>query len=227
MSCHTFPFRHTRIVRHGLLAGLLAAMSSAVISADTPTLEITAPSGTVYLASFPSLQSLSLKLTHNELDDVNVFRVFVNGVSLIDSNTIGNPFDSSNACRAQLAAVTSSCVTNGLDQATIVVPWNVPGPGTYTVTTEVRHGGQGREEEAATIVFALITVEYPAPPAIANAYINRTYGARAGAKTRGCVINQVAEQHAKYERYGPKGGPYNDALVYSDVQAYWGPCSTQ
>jgi hypothetical protein len=192
------------------------------LRADAPVLTINSPSGTVYVASFPSNQQLSLTLTHNQLNNLNVLEVFVDGVSL--TGTIGNPFDNANACKApNITTVTSTCVTNGLDQATFTVPWVVPGPKTYTVTASVKHQGD-EGDVTGTVTFALIAVEYPAPPAIANAFINATYGARAGAKIRGCVLNQIAEQHAKFERYGPKGGPYNNNLVYSDVTALWGQC---
>ena len=191
------------------------------VRADAPVLTVNSPTGTVFVASFPSLQQLNLTLKHSQLSDLNVLEVFVDGVSL--TGAIGNPFDNANACKSPNMNVTSTCVTNGLDEATFTVPWTVPGPKTYTVTASVKHQGvQGDVSE--TVTFALIAVEYPAPPAIANAFINATYGPKAGAKTRGCVINQIAEHHAKFERYGPKGGPYNNNLVHSDVTTLWPRC---
>ena len=189
--------------------------------ADAPSLTINSPTGTVYVAGFPTLQQLNVTLVHNELKSLNVLELFVNGVNL--TGTIGNPFDGANNCKYPNMSVTSSCTTNGLDHASFTVPWTVSGPGSYVVTASVKH--QGVEGEVSeTVTFALIAVEYPAPPAIANAYINQTYGGRGSARVRGCVINQIATYHAQFERYGPKGGPYDNGLVYADVTAFWRPC---
>jgi hypothetical protein len=72
----------------------------------------------------------------------------------------------------------------------------------------------------------MLAVEYPAPPAVANAYINSdpTYKAAPG-KKRGCIISKVAEKHAKwsddpYVGYGPKGGPYIEEAIEADVDYY-------
>ena len=204
-----------------LFAFILAVGFSQLAYADAPSLTINSPSGTVYVASFPTLQQLNVTLSHNQLKSLNVLELFVNGVSL--TGTIGNPFDSANGCKYPNMAVTSYCETNGLDRATITVPWTVAGPGSYVVTASVRH--QGLEGEVTeTVTFSLIAVEYPAPPAIANAYINQTYGGRASARVRGCVINQIATYHAQFERYGPKGGPYDNGLIYADVTAFWRAC---
>ena len=217
------PTRRASNPFHALsILTFIAAMAVTQLAyADAPTLTINSPTGTVYVASFPTLQQLNVTLSHNDLSSLNVLELFVNGVSL--TGTIGNPFDSSNNCKYPNMSVTSSCITNGLDQATFTVPWTVASPGTYVVTASVKHRGvEGDVTE--TVTFALVAVEYPAPPAIANAFINQTYGGRGAAKVRGCVINQIATYHAQFERYGPKGGPYDNALIYADVTAFWRPC---
>jgi hypothetical protein len=73
----------------------------------------------------------------------------------------------------------------------------------------------------------MLAVEYPAPPAVANAYINSdpTYKSAPG-KKRGCIISKVAEKHAKwsddpYYGYGPKGGPYDEEAIMQDVDIYY------
>src|SRR5262245_51662874 len=217
------PKRRTE--RHLPVFSLITFVAAMAVTqhayADGPTLTINSPTGTVYVASFPTLQQLNVTLSHNQLKSLNVLDLAVNGSSL--TGTIGNPFDGANQCKYPNMSVTSSCTTNGLDQASITVPWTVSGPGSSVVTASAKH--QGEEGEVTeTVTFALIAVEYPAPPAIANAYINQTYGGRGAARVRGCVINQIATYHAQFERYGPKGGPYNNALIYSDVISFWRPC---
>ena len=214
--------RAAKPIHHSAILAFFLAMGIAEFAyADAPSLAINSPSGTVYVAQFPTLQQLNVTLSHNQLKSLSVLELFVNGVSL--TGTIGNPFDNANACKYPNMSVTSSCNTNGLDQAVIAVPWTVSAPGSYVVTASVKH--QGLEGEVTeTVTFALVAVEYPAPPAIANAYISQTYGARGSARVRGCVINQIATYHAQFERYGPKGGPYDNPRVYADVTAFWRPC---
>jgi hypothetical protein len=151
--------------------------------------------------------------------------VLVNGASLFAS-AVGDPFGTSNECKSpNLTSVTITCSTNGSDEATFGIPWTVPAPGTHTITVSIKHQNDIGEDEE-TVTFSLIAVEYPAPPAIANAYINRTFP-KSAAKVRGCVISQIAEKHAHDSAYGPKGGPYDSALVEADVLSFWAPCGGQ
>ena len=190
--------------------------------ADTPVINVTSPTGTVFVSSFPYAATITLTVHHATLSGLNVLEVSVDGSSL--TGVIGNPFDNSNQCRPTAFAGTpgSTCNTSSENDATITVPWSVPGPGTYSISIRTRHqGDEGTDTEDVT--FSLVAVEYPAPPAIANAYINATYK-NANPKKRGCVISQIANNHAQYSRYGPKGGPYDNALVKSDVDVYIGAC---
>jgi hypothetical protein len=41
----------------------------------------------------------------------------------------------------------------------------------------------------------------------------------------GCIISHIANQHAHFEAYGPKGGPYDIGLIESDVDYYFGLCN--
>lgn len=187
-----------------LVAAMLMFTPTQKVTADTPSINITAPTGTVFVSSFPYAATITMTITHNELKGLNVLEVLVDDVSL--SGVIGSPFDNSNNCSGGGTPPWSNCSTNGSDQATVSFPWSVPGPGTYTVGVRTRHqGNEGVDEE--DVVFNLVAVEYPAPPAIANAYLKLTYG-KLGAKRHGCVLSAIANQHAHDSAFGPKGGPY-------------------
>ena len=208
-----------------LMFAAAISLFAATAGADTPTVTINSPTGTIYVASFPYAASLNVTVSHTgeELRNLHVLNMFVDGVSLF-GGAVGDPFDTSNNCKnPNLTTVTTSCSTNASDTATFSVPWSVPGPGSYVVTLSIKHTNEiGADEE--TVTFNLLAIEYPAPPSIANAYINKTFGAKASAKIRGCVINRIAENHAKFESYGPKGGPYNKSFVEADTLAFWGSC---
>jgi hypothetical protein len=201
-----------------LVASVLVVTPTEHVKADTPTIDITSPTaggGTIFVPSFPYNTSISFNINHNELKELNVLKVLVNGVSIVGAD-IGDPFNTSNGCKVpNLTTVASACSTNSLDQASVTVPWTVPGPGNYTITVSVKHQGTTGDDEE-TVAVALLAVEYPAPPAVANAYIKSTY-AKLTAGRRGCVISAIAIEHGQNERYGPKGGPYNESLIRSDV----------
>jgi hypothetical protein len=36
----------------------------------------------------------------------------------------------------------------------------------------------------------------------------------------GKVISQITDNHAKFNTYGPKGGPYDENRIQADVDAY-------
>jgi len=40
----------------------------------------------------------------------------------------------------------------------------------------------------------------------------------------GCVIANIAGEHAHNNTYGQKGGPYNDETIKSDVDSFIGHC---
>jgi hypothetical protein len=209
-----------------LFAGFLVCVTSG-ISADTPVVAITSPSGTVYSASFPFTLPISFNVTHHEVKDLNVLDVQVNGTSIFTGgNPIGNPFSgpgNTNACSAGMALPNiSSCNVSDSDHASATAPWTVPSPGTYTLAVSIKHqNAEGEDEEE--VIISQLNAEFPAPPAVANSYINANLKS-GSAKVRGCVISKIADHHAKDSKYGPKGGPYDEALIQSDVVAYWGTC---
>jgi hypothetical protein len=196
--------------------------------ANAPVLEIDPVDGsTIFVAGFPVSIDITSKITHSPLSSVNAFDVQESGVSILPLGALGNPFPSNLCSVAQMDAAhgVSSCSVSG-DTGTVVTPWTVTGPGLYSLSIEARHQGNEGTDEADVSVL-LLNVEYPAPPAVANAYINSLALALRKlfvSGVRGCVISQIAENHAKVEKYGPKGGPYNTALIQSDVRAYGPAC---
>jgi hypothetical protein len=204
---------------------LLAALLVTPASANAPTLAITAPTGTVFVNQFPYNASVTFTVTHAELKDVNVLNVYLNDVQIWDGDAVGKPFDNFNNCKSNLTVHTSSCSTNGSDVATVTIPVVIPSPGNYSLSLSAKHQNDLGEDEES-VAFQLLAVEYPAPPSVANAYINATPALKAlSAKKRGCIISQIANEHGQNETYGPKGGPYNTPLIQQDVWSFLGGCS--
>ncbi|WP_142995570.1 hypothetical protein [Zobellella denitrificans] len=111
--------------------------------------------------------------------------------------------------------------------------WYVTEIGDYQLIVSTKHGNDyGYDEE--TVTFGMISAEYPAPPSVANGIINNDefYKTIPG-KIRGCIISKIAGVHASAKdddyHYGPKGGPYDEDLIASDINAFYSDClsSTQ
>lgn len=216
-------------IRYGICALLLASTLTAPTpsSADAPLLSITAPvDGSTIYTTFPAVVPITTQIVHDPLGVVKVFDVLVNNDSLLPLGALGNPFPS-NACSAsQMDAAhgVSSCSTNGSTTGSVTTPWTVSGPGTYSITVVTRHQNDVGDDDVS-VTLALLNVEYPAPPAVANAYLNATYPKKSlTSQVRGCVISMIAENHAKDSAYGPKGGPYDEALIQYDAAAYFTAC---
>jgi hypothetical protein len=164
---------------------------------------------------------------HSQLQNLVNLDVQVDATSLT-SFPVATPFEvvaGTRFCTAALIAATTACNTSGNDTASAAVNWQIPAPGTYAILVKVAHGANtGTDTDEVSYALELVNVEYPAPPAVANAYINQTYSRLSGG-IRGCIISQIANEHAMNEKYGPKGGPYNDALIQSDVVAFKSSCS--
>lgn len=211
------------------LAVVALAAPAELAYADDPTILITAPSGVHYVSSFPFSTSITVQVSHptGQLSDLNVFDVKVapsgaTPTSILPAGPLGNPFPS-NACSSSqmvIAKGVTGCSVNA-GTATVSVNWGNIYAGTYTIEVVARHSSQeGSDSETAT--FQLVSVEHPAPPAVANAYIKTL--AKLPAKVHGCVISSIAEQHAKFASYGPKGGPYNTNAIQQDVLTFIGAC---
>lgn len=195
------------------IALLTAASISAPARADMPDIQLTATSA-ITVPGFPATVAIPLTIEHQDLHNLNVFEVLVDNVSLTGS--IGNPFDGADACAAAMNSNGLTCSTSSSWHADVTAPWTVSAPGSYLLKARIRHQGlQDIDDETVTV--QLIVVEYPAPPAIANAYVKaQRYKLTSG--TRGCILSTIAHEHGQNERYGPKGGPYDESLVHSDVE---------
>lgn len=204
---------------------LVLGLSGISIRADAPAINVTAPANgsTIFATSWPFTTNLTFTISHVPLEDVNALDVKVDGSSILPGGAaIGNPFDSA-GCRPSQFPSPLACGTTDANNATVTVPWAVT-LGTHTLSFTVRHRGQVELEDVEVTV-VLVSAEYPAPPAIANAYINQTYRSVAP-KRRGCVISQIAEYHAKEQRYNAAPGPYNEQQVWTDVDTLIGSCGS-
>jgi hypothetical protein len=140
-----------------LMMALLICAPAPTVKADAPVINITSPTGTVYVSSFPYAATIALTIHHVSLSALNVLEVTADGNSL--TGVIGNPFDNSNQCRPAAFVNGTTCNTSSDDDATITVPWSVPAPGTYSVGVRIRHQGlEGTDEEDVT--FNLVAVEH-------------------------------------------------------------------
>jgi hypothetical protein len=178
-------------------AALLAA--GVPISADAPTVTINSPTAanTVFSATFPFVQPIAFTVYHagvlgqpRDITDVKDLEVLING-SPINGSAVGTPWMSGGGVGCNLggtpfAAPYTACTTPDAHTGTGTINWTVPSPGTYTITVRVHHA-RDTGEDVENVTFALLTAEYPAPPAVANAYIKSTLG-KLAAKVHGCVI---------------------------------------
>lgn len=208
-----------RFRRNLLGAAFLSAFSIPCAFAFTPTVEITEPSGIHYVAGFPANVNVTLSLSVFNTSNNNCI---TNGIKSITVN----------AQRGDDPATTiHTSSSDPINNSTQLCPapygfnWSVAAPGSYTLLVTVKHGNDtGVDTE--TVEFLMLTVEYPAPPAVANAYINSVplYKSASG-KKRGCIISKIAEKHAKLAGeqggYGAKGGPYDEPAIRQDVDLYY------
>jgi hypothetical protein len=189
---------------------------------------VVSPAGTIFVSGPGAVVPIVVNAQHNPLSVLTQFDVQVDGTSIIGGQL--NPFTGGatpNLCTAELLAVSAACATNGLDQAAVTVNWTVQTvPASYTIFVKSRHQSvTGSDVE--DVLVQILDIEYPAPPAVANAFINSQSSAirrQFSSAVRGCVIAQIAEGHAKQEAYGPKGGPYDVPHIQSDVKAFSSAC---
>ena len=225
--------------RSGVALAMLAigALTAATLFAATPpTVTITSPTtGTTFYGTFPYTLPLTFEIEHGDQGDLNSVKdLTITAQKAGDANPttiLGpvKPFAGNNTCADPLPAGIAECSVNGDGTiGTLKVNWQVPSAGTYTFVVSAKHGGES-DSDTIEVIFDLqtVAVEYPAPPAIANAYINSLPAAQRKLFTagiRGCVISQIAENHGKYETYGAKPGPYDTGKIQQDVRAFSQQC---
>lgn len=209
-------------------AAMAALFSSAAYAvqplASPPALNITSPTGTVYSAVFPYTQPVAtqITMTAGALGNLTGFNVKIDSTSI--TGNLNAYAENTNQCTTAVTTDGKSCTSDGSAVGTITVPWTVSAIGTYTITVVARYRNDvGQDTEQVTV--ANSTAEYPAPPAVANAYINTsTWRTYLTGKQRGCVISKIAEQHGKFSAYGPKGGPYSASAIEQAVGSFAGSC---
>jgi len=208
-----------------ILATIAAGLTVIPAVADAPVINIVSPTGTIFVSGAGAVVPIQLTVAHSPLSILTQFDVQVDGTSILPGGQV-NPFTAGatpNKCTTDLINASAACSTNDLDLAAVTVNWTVPVvPKTYTVFAKSRHQNlDGTDTEE--VIVQLLDIEYPAPPAVANAYINSLPSSLRRLFTssvRGCVISQIAEAHAQLSKYGPKGGPYDVPLIQSDVRTF-------
>jgi hypothetical protein len=215
------------------LAALLIVPT--VVMANAPVIDITAPvtGTTIYTSVYPFNVPISYNVSHDAgtfqpekdvLKNITNLEVSVNNFSLF--STPLNPFDQNNQCSNDMVLPNvSNCNASDEHHGSVTTPWSVTKPGTYSITVSAWHRNEeGVDTEVAEIQTLLINVEYPAPPSVANAYIKSKYS-KLSSGIKGCIISEIANNHAKDSKYGPKGGPYDTSLIQGDVESYKTTCT--
>ncbi|MCK8515093.1 hypothetical protein M0534_01935 [Methylonatrum kenyense] len=194
-----------------LLAGLLASQAASASDIDVQVLK---PSGTMFVESFPANVAVELEIdarnSQGNCVNSNVQRIVVSATPLPDGDNL--EIHNSGTGSAGLSGCPDSYTFD----------WTVAAPGSYGLLISLRSGSTTEAfdfEPFEFDLFEVIDVEYPAPPAVANAYFNQEYKGTNG-RFRGCVISKIAEAHAKDSAYGPKGGPYDEEAIHGDVDTY-------
>jgi hypothetical protein len=215
----------------------VAAMScSGIAAAQAVTnVSVVEPTGTIYVTGFPATVGVKLSI-----DARNPAGNCANdGIAEIKVGATGT--EPGNDTRDEILHDDDDPVSlvdeEGNNSTTCpayyLFDWSVPQPDTYTLDVFVRRGQvEGETDEEVVIELQMVSVEYPAPPSVANAYINNDPNLKAlPGRQRGCVISMVAQKHAKLagteDGYGPKGGPYDEQKIKDDVVDFFQTCPTK
>lgn len=155
-----------------LVTLLAVVMLFAVVStvyATAPVVNILSPTGTLTFSSFPQTVPVRFSLTHDaNIQSINDATLYVNNVAVGSINPSG-------------AQVT---------YAEFEIPWNILGVGTYQLKVTATHGNDtGQDVETVIVAMGVVTVDYPAAPAIA-ARLLRENGV--AGRNRGYYVSMVA-----------------------------------
>lgn len=219
-----------------LFAAMLVAMATSVSHAHDPVVTITTPvdGHILYCPAFPCNGTLEFTVNHNLnlLEGLLVTRD--DGVNpAVTLLHVTDPWDNQTPyCNSWTNAPTGTGICSRTDDSNGggQVNFTYPGPGSYVFVVSTGHTAginefEGDDEATEHVQLQPVSVEYPAPPAVANAFLNATYTKQQlSAKRRGCIVSQIAENHAKDSKYGPKGGPYETGDIHTDAERYFLNC---
>jgi len=157
----------------GIVVFLVTLMlGTGVIFADTPGVVID-PIPTLSYSSFPQIYNVTGTITNSpSIQAINELKLFIDGT--------------------QEGATIDPTSGPGVLSATFSLPWNINGPGTYTVKVTAKHGSEGMDEEIVLVEQTIVVLYYPAAPAIAAHYL-KSLGEKSGSKTFKNVISLVAQ----------------------------------
>jgi hypothetical protein len=162
-----------------VVAGLVLGLGSlaTVAFAHAPVITIN-PIPDLTYATFPQTYDVTGMATHNPINVVQNLALHVNNVVVSSSSA---PF-------ALLSGTTSP----------YTLPWNITGPGTYTVFVTARHGVGGQTgtstEESVAVAQTIVVTQCPAAPAIAGVYMRDVLGIKPTSAVFKNVIQTVARQ---------------------------------
>jgi hypothetical protein len=238
--------RNATFVSKSLRAGTLAVIVGLTfpVYANAPTVTILSPTtgNTIFAGptDFPLTVPVSFRVNHydaganppateKDMRDVGEVKVSIartapSNLAYADIAVLDHPWKngSSVGCNPANPASVTSCGVTGNTQGNATVSWSATGFGTYSVKVTAKHASTTGQDEETGIVIAeeIVSVEWPAPPAIANAYINANYR-RVSATQRGCIIKKITERdHLRL--YGERPGPYNNTAIQTDVELFRG-----
>lgn len=192
-------FKKTALTTLILVVAGLATVAHAFVA----DVDIISPSDTQYVPGFPANINVTLSIDLKN----SAGNCVTNGIKSIEV-TAQEELD--------LSPTLIHSADNPINNDTQTCPapysfvWSVPGPGNYTLVVEVNHGSDTGSEET-TIGVVLLAVEWPAPPAVANAFLKEKCQKMKGG-THGAIISEIAYWFNQGD-FNPKPGPYNETKI--------------
>lgn len=163
----------------GIVSVAAFLLGAVVLLADAPVISID-PIGLLSYASFPQVYNVTGTVTHappppgSSVTSVKDLTLKINGVQ--EGVVITSPFSGNTDPSAQFS-----------------LPWNIAGPGTYTVQVSARHGNDtGMDEEIVLVESTVVVSQCPAAPSVAAHYL-QTLGIKSGSKIYKNIVSLVAQ----------------------------------